>query len=318
MLVNDVVEAVREAEAAGFESAWVAESSLMPGRDAISYLGALAVSTERIRLATGIINVFSRSATLIASTLATLDEMSSGRMILGIGTGHAVMGDYHSVPFKEPVSRLREYVSVIRKLVAGEQVNFEGEYVAVRGLKLNVRPSREGIPVYVATVSERLAEAAGEFADGVLFFLMNPARVRELSESVARGAKSVGRSADDVDVACYLPVFAMSDPNESIQLARQTVASYARSIFYRRLFRRMGFRKETAAVKEAWDRGGVAASEVPEHMAKDLVIVGSPDQCRKRLEDYLAAGVRLPIIQPYCRAGDLDSNVRPTVEAFSS
>ncbi len=318
MPITDTLTAVREAEKRGFESAWVIESSLTPGKDAISYLGALSVSTERIGLATGVINPFSRSATLIASTMATLDEMSKGRIILGIGTGHWVISSYHSIDFRDPLNRMREYIDVIQKLESGTQVNYEGKYLHVKNLKLNLQPFRERIPIYVATVSERLARVAGEVADGVLFVLVSPSRVKELVKAVREGTESANRSFDAVDVACYLPTFLMKDGEKAMKGARQTVAGYGRSVHYRRLYRKMGYRKEADLLRDAWAKGNIetALSQVPEQMAQELILVGSPDDCIKRVEEYRRAGVKLPLIQPSYTPGDLDSNVRPSIETF--
>jgi len=320
MTIGDTLTSVKEAEKRGFESAWVVESSLTPGKDAISYLGALSVSTERIGLATGIINVFSRSVTLIASTMATLDEMSKARMILGIGTGHWVISPYHSMDFSDPINRMREYIDVFRKLVGGSQVNYEGKHIQIRNLKLNLQPVRQRIPIYVATVSERLASVAGEIADGVIFVLVSPNRARELVKAVQEGAEKANRPFGEVDVACYLPTFLMEDGERVMKEARQTVAGYGRSIHYRRLYRKMGYRQEADLLKEAWAKGGMenALLQVPERMARDLLIVGSSQDCLKRVNEYRRAGVKLPVIQPSYTPGDLDSNVRPCIETFGS
>jgi alkanesulfonate monooxygenase SsuD/methylene tetrahydromethanopterin reductase-like flavin-dependent oxidoreductase (luciferase family) len=320
MPINDAMTAVREAERRGFESAWIVESSLTPGKDAISYLGALAVSTERIKLATGVINIFSRSATLIASTMATLDEMSKGRMILGIGTGHWVMSPYHSVEFHDPLNRMREYIAVNRQLTTGSDVNFPGKQVNIRKLKLNIRPYRQRIPIYVATVSEKLARIAGEIADGVLLVLVTPTRLTELVKAAHEGAESVKRSTDSVDIACYLPTFFMGDHEKALAQARQTIAGYGRSKHYRRLYRNMGYSKEADLLKEAWSTTGMenAMSQVPETMVRDLVLVGSREDCIKRVGEYRRSGANLIVVQPAYAPADLDSNVRPCIDAFGS
>lgn len=127
-----------------------------------------------------------------------------------------------------------------------------------------------------------------------------------------------GRSFDEVDVACYLPTFIMKDVEKSMRSARQTVARYGRSVHYRRLYRKMGYKKEADLLKEAWAKGDMenVILQVPERMAKELVLVGSPDECIRRVDEYQRAGLKLPVIQPFYSPGDLDSNVRPCVEAF--
>lgn len=315
---TEAVLITKEAARLGFDSAWVVESSLTPGKDAISYLGALAISSDRIRLGTGVINLFSRSATLIASTMATLDEMSNGRMILGIGTGHSVVSQYHSTEFRDPIVRMREYVEVIRKLISGERVNYNGKHVRVENLKLNLRPFRPTIPIYIATVSDRLARLAGEVGDGTLFVLSSTRRIAELVEATLSGAKQAGRSTEGIEFACYLPTFMMRDGEAALKAARQTVANYGRSVFYRRLYERMGYGNEAKLLSDAWVTGdsGAALNGVSEVMAKELTLVGSKGECVRRVEDYRRAGITLPIIQPYYTVGDLDSNVKPSLDAF--
>jgi alkanesulfonate monooxygenase SsuD/methylene tetrahydromethanopterin reductase-like flavin-dependent oxidoreductase (luciferase family) len=320
MPFRDAVISVKEAEKRGFESTWIVESTLNPGKDAVSYLGALAVSTERIQLATGVITPFSRSITLIASTMATLDEISNGRIILGIGTGHIQTSSYHSIDFRDPLIRIREYVEVFQQLINGSSVNHEGRCLRIQNLKLNVHPIRQRIPVYLATVSEQLARIAGEIADGVIFIMTSPLRVGQLVNAVAAGAESAGRSISEVDVACYLPCFMMEDRETSLRAARHTVAGYGRSVFYRRLYRKMGYRKEADLVKDAWEKGDVenAISQVPEPMARDLTVVGSPEECVRRIEEYRRIGVKLPIIQAFYGQGDLESNVMMCLRTFGT
>jgi alkanesulfonate monooxygenase SsuD/methylene tetrahydromethanopterin reductase-like flavin-dependent oxidoreductase (luciferase family) len=319
MQVRDAIRASREAEKVGFDSVWVVESSLNPGKDAISYLGALSVSTDKIRLGSGVINLFSRSATLIASTMATLDEISGGRIILGIGTGHSVINEYHSVKFSDPVQRMREYVEVIRMLVNGERVSYDGRDVRVEGLKLNLNPIRCRIPIYIATVSEQLARLAGEIGDGVIFVLNSASRIGYLVEATLEGARRAGKPASDIEISCYLPTFMMNDVEEATDAAKRTVANYGRSKFYRRLYGRMGYKAEAELLAESWKKGDSkrALDSVGEKMAKDLTIVGSESECLKRVEDYRRAGITLPIIQPCYVKNEIDSNVMKCINVFS-
>lgn len=319
MAITDALQAVKHAEERGYESAWVVESSLAPGADAISTLGALAISTKKIALATGVINIFSRSATLIASTMASLDLMSNGRMILGIGTGHAFTTHYHSVKFSDPLDRMREYIDVFRRLVAGERVNFIGKHLQITDLKLNLNPYRKRIPVYVATVSEKLARIAGEIADGVLFVLTSPLKVRELVKAAREGVARSGRQFEEFDIANYLPVFMVDDADNCMRAARRTLVHYGKSKFYRRLYRSMGYRKEADLLKEAWAKGDIENAELllPERMVKDLLIIGSREECMGRINEYRIAGVKLPLIQPFYTPGNLESGVTPTIDTFT-
>src|SRR5437868_404266 len=145
---SEAIELTRRAEALDFASVWVPEAW---GTDAISVLGALAVRTERIQLGTGIVNVFSRTPALLAQTAATLDLLSNGRFILGLGTsGHQVIAGWHGMPFDRPLLRLRETVAIVRQILRQERLRFEGEIFHLdQGLKLLARPLRSQLPIFL-------------------------------------------------------------------------------------------------------------------------------------------------------------------------
>src|SRR5215475_11231949 len=145
---QEIVEVVRQAEDLGYDSVWVGESW---GRDGFTWLTQLACHTSRIKLATGITTVYSRSPALIAQTVASLDEISSGRVILGLGTsGPIVIENWHGLPFNRPLRRTREYIEIIRLILSGERVNYQGEIFQLKGFRLPFAPVRPKIPIYVA------------------------------------------------------------------------------------------------------------------------------------------------------------------------
>src|SRR5438445_8848419 len=146
----EAVELAQRAEALGFESVWMPEAY---GTDAVSILGALAARTERIRLGTGIVNVFSRMPALLAQTAATLDLISGGRFILGLGTsGHQVVSGWHGMAFDRPLVRMRESIAIVREVLRRERLEFRGEVFQLdKGLKLLARPVRATVPIFLAT-----------------------------------------------------------------------------------------------------------------------------------------------------------------------
>ncbi len=159
------IELTRTAEGLGYDSVWVPEAW---GIDAVSVLGALAVKTERIRLGTGILNVFSRTPALLGQTAATLDAISGGRFILGLGTsGPQVVAGWHGLPFDRPLQRMRETVEIVRQVVRRQPLRFEGEIFRLsQGLKLLSHPLRDRIPIYLATLTPAGLRLTGELADG--------------------------------------------------------------------------------------------------------------------------------------------------------
>src|SRR5436305_5376025 len=172
----EAVELAQRAEALGFESVWMPEAY---GTDAVSILGALAARTQRIRLGTGIVNVFSRTPALLAQTAATLDLISGGRFILGLGTsGHQVVSGWHGMPFLQPLVRMRETIAIVRQVLRRNRLIFEGEVFRLdKGLKLLAPPVRETAPIYLATLTPGGLRLTGELADGSTPPLPRPAHM---------------------------------------------------------------------------------------------------------------------------------------------
>src|SRR5262245_43071805 len=163
---GDIVECGRLAEDLGYESAWVAEGH---GGDQFAILAACAVATSRIRLGTSISSVFVRSAPTIAMAAATVDHLSGGRFVLGLGSSHRVQVEpEHGVPFDQPVARLRETVEVVRALLRDGSVSYRGTVLAIERFDLWFTPRRQEIPIYLAALFPPLLEASGEIAQGVL------------------------------------------------------------------------------------------------------------------------------------------------------
>ena len=163
---HQLLELAQLAEKRGFETVWVPEGS---GTEALTQLTAFACGTSRIKLGTGILPIFHRTPTLLAMGAGGLDAISGGRFILGLGVGHqgAVEGA-HGIPFDRPMTRLRETVHIVRRLLTGESVAFEGSAYNVKSAKLGFNPIRADMPIYLAALRPRMVELAGEIADGVL------------------------------------------------------------------------------------------------------------------------------------------------------
>ncbi len=238
-------------------------------------------------------------------------------MILGLGSGHRdQISTLHSVPFQKPLQRMREYVQAINQILTKEIATFQGEFVNVNNLKLGVRPFKERIPIFVACVGHGMAKVAGEVADGAIMTLVSPKRAAELRKSIQTGARKTGRDPTQLKIACYLPTFLGDDKESAVESAKKVVASYAASPFYRRLFREMGYEKETRNIEDAYaqSRASEAATHVTEHMARDITLIGSEQDCRRRIDEYRSAGVDIPILQPLYAIGGLQENVLPSLE----
>jgi coenzyme F420-dependent oxidoreductase len=295
---QDIVEVVQQAESLGYDSVWVGESW---GRDGFTWLTQLACHTSHIKLATGITTVYSRSPALIAQTVASLDEIAGGRVILGLGTsGPIVIENWHGTPFQRPLRRTREYIEIIRLILSGERVNYQGEIFQLKGFRLPFTPVRPRVPIYVASLGPQNLRLTGELADGWLPIYLDASHLQSFQQDIAKGAQKAGRALSTVDVAPYI----LSCVSEDVEAARRLVKSHlayyiaGMGTFYADLIARYGFADEVGRVRDAWGRGDrkSAASQVTDTMVARMAICGSPREGRAQLEQYRAVGVTLPIV----------------------
>ncbi|HEY1515626.1 MAG TPA: LLM class flavin-dependent oxidoreductase [Solirubrobacteraceae bacterium] len=303
--VPEMIKLARQAEAAGFESAWVAETRLT--RDAITPVAALALATERMRIGTGIVNVYTRGPVLLALTFATLDELAPGRIAMGLGAGSPLVLAPQGVAFERPLTRLKEYCEVIPRLLAGEAVSYRGQCIELDGARIEDVLARDGevgaharIPLYLAATGPRAVEYAGEVADGVLLNVCLPVSyVRERGHRLTAGARRAGRDPSAIEVAMCIVVAPDADPRRGRDAARRFIAVYL-SLFPN-VARETGLEPELIrTLGEAFADGGVdaAAPCVGDDVVDLLSASGSVEDCRRRLDDYREAGVDLPILAP--------------------
>lgn len=291
-----LVELARLAEAGGYESVWVPEGS---GKDAFSLLTAYALATRQIRLGTGIVVVYPRSPSILAMTAATLDHVSGGRAVLGLGIGHRpIVEAGHGVVFDRPVRRMREYVALIRAILRGAPLPVT-ELVPVTRFELDFVPERPDVPIYLAALGPQMCRLAGQVADGVLLNWATPEAVAEAVSEVRRGAEGAGRDPAAVDVACYIRAAAGDDEAAVRRTLALETTRYIALDFYRQMFEASGFGRETAAVMAALPGGlEAAAAGVSDRMLEAIALLGNDGAWRKRLEQYRALGVTLPVIAP--------------------
>jgi len=295
----DIVECVQLAETLGYESAWVAEGH---GGDQFAILGACAAATRRIRLGTSISSVFVRSAPTIGMAAATLDQLSNGRFILGLGSSHRVQVEpEHGIPFVRPTARLTDTIAIVRALVRDGVVSHRGETITIERFDLWFPPLRSAIAIYVAALFPRMLELAGQLADGVLLTWPTPRAIVRAVEHVAIGARRAGRAATAVDIASLIPCAVADSVAVAREAMRPAVGLYA-GFFprYNRLLAEAGFEDAVRAIKEAFARGGreAAAKVVPDELIDAVALAGTADTCRERLAVYRGAGLALPIVSP--------------------
>jgi len=289
----------RLADASGVHTIWVNEGF---GHDAFSGLALLARETERVRLGTSVVNVYSRTPGALAQHFATLDQLSKGRVTVGFGTsGAGVIERFHGMPYQPSIGRLREVVSLFRSIWKHERVSHAGHWYSIeRGLPMGIEPVQPEPPVYLATLHPRSVALTAEIADGWLPAWIPLERLRDAVTELRSHAVAVVRGASAVTVRAPSTVSVVEDANEAAAIRTRQKHELAFFVarngeFYYRQFVRHGLADEAAAIRRAWSTGG--AEEAVRLIGDELVgrfhMVGSLDQCRRRIEEQAEAGVDL-------------------------
>ena len=293
------LEFVRAADSLGYDMVWVAEAY---GWDAFTVLTQLACATSRIKIGTGIVNVFSRSPALIAQSAASLDNISDGRFVLGLGTsGHQVISGWHGVPFERGVRRLRETIDIVRLVLKRERVVYDGEIFHLdMGLKLITHPVREAIPIYLATLTPSGVALAGELADGWLPVFFSPRHYESvIRPGLAAGAVRTGRPLAECSVCVIQPVFVTEDREAGRRAARPHLGLYIGGMgsrernYYNQLWCRYGYEAEARQIQDLYlqRRKDEALALVSDEMVDLVTIIGPAEECRERLAELEKVGV---------------------------
>jgi F420-dependent oxidoreductase-like protein len=304
------LELVRTAEDAGFDSVWVAEAY---GSDAATVMAWLAAQTSRIKIGAGIFQMPARSPAMTAMTAATLDQLSNGRMVIGIGSsGPQVAEGWHGQRFAKQLLRTREYVEVIRKALSRERLVYDGEYYKLplpdgpgKALKLTIAPVQERIPIYIASIGPKNVQLTGEIADGWLPIFFSPEHVGDARELLEEGAARAGRSIDDsFDIAPAVNVCIDDDVDRARDQMRYFIALYVGGMgsrernFYNTLVQRYGFVEAAREIQDLYLDGkkDEAAAAVPAELIDTITLAGPRDMVRERLAVYRDAGVGTMIV----------------------
>jgi len=312
MTAADQLELVKEAEEAGFDSVWAAEAY---GSDAATVLAWLAAQTERIRIGSSIFQMPGRSPAMTAMTAATLDQLSGGRMLLGIGTsGPQVAEGWHGQRFGRQLQRTREYVEILRRALARERLTYAGETYQLplpdgpgKALKLTISPVQERIPIYIASIGPKNTQLTGEIADGWLPIFFSPEHVDQSRELLDEGAARAGRTlGPEFDIAPGVNVAIDDDVDRARDQMRHFIALYVGGMgsrernFYNSLVQRYGFEGAAREIQDLYLEGrkDEAAAAVPADLIDTITLVGPREKVRDRLEVYRDAGVGTLIVSP--------------------
>ena len=309
--LDRALERVRLAERLGYDAVYVTH---IAARDSLSVLMAYAGVSDRIRLGPGVVPIFSRTPATMAQTAATIDELSGGRMVLGLGISHRVtVENWHGAEITKPVTQMREYVAAVRAIVRGEPPP-ESEFFPTRFQFMGFE-ARAELPIYVAALSPNMLRLAGEIADGVMLWLCNPDYIAEVViPTVREGRERVGRTLDGFDVVAAVPAAVTDDPEAARAAFRQELVPYASLPFYRSMLERSGFGDDLAAFDQGMAAGDIerAKAGLSDGLLAALAGIGSADDVRATVERYRGAGAISP-----CVGGLAGTGFDATLEAVA-
>ncbi len=308
---QDQLQVVQEAERLGYDSAWAAEAY---GSDAATVLAWLAAGTRTIKLGSAIFQIPGRSAAMTAMTAATIDSLSNGRMVLGLGSsGPQVAEGWHGQRFARQLQRTREYLEVVRKALSRERLEYHGETIELplpggpgKALKLTIAPQQGRIPIYLAAIGPRNTALAGEIADGWIPTFFSPEHVGELRDLLEEGASRSGRSLAQFEIAPSVNAYVHEDREHARSLMRPLLALYIGGMgsreqnFYNKLVRRYGFEAAAEEVQDLYLEGkkGEAGEALPAELIDMVSLCGPRDVVRDRLAAFRDAGVGTLMITP--------------------
>lgn len=293
--VDTALERVRKADGLGFDSVYVTQ---IAGRDALTLLAAYASATQRIRLGTGVLPIFARTPVAMAQAAATIDELSGGRMILGLGVSHGVtVENWFDSKITKPIAQMREYVGVVRAIMRAEAPP-QGEFFNSRFQFMGYQ-ARPDLPIYVAGLSPSMLRLAGKIGDGVMLWLCNPDYIRDVVvPAVAEGRERAGKDLDGFDLVAAVPVGLTDDPDDARARQRAELVPYASLPFYRTMLERSGFGDDLAAFDQGVQAGDMdrAKAGLSDRMLAALGGIGDAEEVRAAVRRYLDAGATSPCI----------------------
>lgn len=304
--IADGIAYAKEAEARGFDAVWQGEAYL--NRDAVVPIAAIAAVTSRIKVGTGVINNWTRNVPVIAATFSTLNDLAPGRILLGIGALWEPFATKVGVHRRKPVQAMRESVAVLKGLFSMQPVTHKGEIVQVEDIRLDTEnPDRrpKSIPVYIGATGFKMVELTGEVADGILLNYLVPISYNHKAlEHLEAGARRAGRKVSDIDRPQLVVCSVDRDADKAIDVARDLVTRYlAQEPHFAAV---SGVPKEVVdgiqAVCGGWpvppEKFAKAMRLVTEDIVHMICAAGSPEQCRRKVDEYVAAGCTCPVLYP--------------------
>ena len=288
--IKEVLNCAESISKTKIDTIWVPETW---GMENFAMLSAISQKNNQQNIGSSIINIFSRSPTSIAMGAVTIDTLSEGRFILGLGTSSIpIIENFHGYGFEKPVQRMREYVEIIRLVTSGKKINYTGKIFCLRDFTLLINPYRESIPIYMAAVNQKMVDLTWSLGDGVIFYLRPIDEMKKTIEKMQAKKK--------IDVSCQIITSVSDNADLAIDRAKKTLAFYISvGKIYREFLANNGYKSETDEIFEEYKKTGFKTNHklVTDSMLKQLCIAGEPEECKSQLKNFYDAGIDLPIVQ---------------------
>ncbi|MGA0296457.1 MAG: LLM class flavin-dependent oxidoreductase [Nitrosopumilaceae archaeon] len=306
--INQVLECSEILSKTPVDTIWVPETW---GMENFSMLSMVSQKAPKPKIGSSIINIFSRSPASIAMGATTVDTISNGRLILGLGTSSPpIVEDFHGSKFENPVERMKEYVEIIKMISSGKPVNYSGRIFQLKNFTLLIKPKRENIPIYLAAVNKKMVDLTWQIADGVIFYLRPLDEMKKTIQTMQLKQK--------IDVTCQMITCVSEDSEIAVERCKKTLAFYvAVGKIYREFLAKNGFANEANNIFEEFKNSGLKSIHelVSDNMLNSLTITGDPETCKKQLKKVRETGVDLPIIQ-FNPVGDVIDSFRLFSKTF--
>jgi len=316
--VEALVEQARLGEELGYDTAWLPETW---GRDAVTTLTSIAHATDTVDIGTSIMPVYSRSPTLIGQTATTLQEVADGRFRLGLGpSGPIVVENWHGTDYGNPLRYTRETVEVVKQVMSGDPVEYDGEYFDLEGFRLRCDPPDPVPPVEAAGMGPKAVELAGRFADGWHALMLTREGLQDRLEDFERGSDLGDRDRSDQRVTLSLGCCALEDPDRAKDLVTQHAAFYIGGMgtFYRDNLARQGYEDVAHEIYDNWQAGDreAAMAAMPDDLLEELAVWGTPETAREHFERFTGLDDVEAVSVSFPRGADLDA-IETTMRALA-
>jgi alkanesulfonate monooxygenase SsuD/methylene tetrahydromethanopterin reductase-like flavin-dependent oxidoreductase (luciferase family) len=304
--LDQAIERVRLAESLGYHSAFVTH---IAGRESLTVVTAYALATARIRVGTGVVPIYTRTPATMAQTAATIDELSGGRLTLGLGVSHRpVVEGWHGQTIDRPVAEMREYVAIVRAILRGEDPP-PGEKWQT-GFRLGGLDPRPEVPIFIAALSPAMLRLAGEVGDGVMLWLCNPSYIRDVvMPAVREGRERAGQTMTGFEIVAAVPAALTANPSDAHNAIRAELLPYFTLPFYRAMLEASGYGDDIAAFDAAQGDADATRMAISDRFLEALTAIGDEQAVRAGVDRYVDAGVTLPCVGPISRT-DFEATLR--------